>query len=286
MIYKDLDYNKDIDEVVSLINENLDPLYTKDTILWKHLHNPFGKSIAMVAIDGGKIVGVVFYMRYNFLDQTGKSIRSIRPLDVCTDKNQRGKGIFKILLQKCLENAKDYEILFSTPNQKSYPEFIKLNWQPLKREYFFCVGILFYNRYTKLDLKEFYINDRVKQKFTISKDVLEFIKWRYNKDYHVKYLSSNTGTSFLIYRISKLKNVKCIVLCDFIGDENLYNSMLYSVSKKEKVSIIYFLNNAMSENINFLITKKLDKAIIIYKENNFNLNNPLSITLSDIEGRL
>lgn len=286
MLYRDLDFKKDLDEIVSLINMNLDPLYTKELILWKHLNNPFGRSIAMVAIEDEKIVGVVFYMRYNFLDSTGKLIKSIRPLDVCTDKSQRGKGIFKILLQKCLENATDFEILFSTPNQKSYPEFIKLGWQPLRREYFFCVAILVYNRYNKLNLKLFNIDKSITEEFIISKDILEFIKWRYDQDYHVKYFTSDRRTNFIIYRISKLKKVKCIVLCDYIGDENQLNVALNAVCKIERISIVYFLNNNVSKKINFLITKKLNKAIIIYKENSFKLDNPLLITLSDIEGRL
>ena len=121
--YRDLDYSKDIAEVVNLINDNLDPDYTRDSLLWKHFHNPFGRSISMVALDSERIVAVVFYMRYNFQNNKGKIIRTIRPLDVCTDKTQRGKGLFKILLEKCLNKHQDYDILFSTPNKKSYPEY-------------------------------------------------------------------------------------------------------------------------------------------------------------------
>lgn len=293
MEYRELNFINDIDEVVKLINENLDPLYTKEIILWKHLHNPFGKSIAMVAIDKNKIVGVVFYMRYNFLNSQGELSKSIRPLDVCTNKNQRGKGVFKILLKKCLEEVNDYDILISTPNQQSFPEFLKLGWAELKDEYYFNVGLIFPTIFGKgltLLTLDHNINPIVpvnSHRLLVTANSLDFIRWRYeHKDYTKKCFFKNGYLNVIIYRIEKLKGFKTIVLCDFMGDESLLNEAVKSVSRLENIFIFYYLNNSVTKNIRFTFNKVQQKALIIYKLNNVDFKDYVSFSLGDIEARL
>nr|WP_198012039.1 GNAT family N-acetyltransferase [Gillisia sp. CAL575] len=276
-----------------LINDNLDPLYTKELILWKHLHNPFGKSIAMVAVIDAKIVGVVFYMRYNFENNKGKIVKTIRPLDVCTASSQRGKGIFKILLQKCLETAKDYDLLFSTPNKNSYPEFIKLGWSALKDQYYFKVGIispLNFGRSLKLSEVDLSINVSRSQNnhnYLVTANSLEFIKWRYkDSDYNIKQFIIDGSMNMIVYRVEKLKGIKTIILCDYMGDETIINEAVKSISRLENIFVLYCLNNSITKNIKFIWSKKQGDAIMIYKENNCNFNDNISISLGDIEARL
>lgn len=285
-----MNFDKDIDEVVGLINDNLDPNYTRELLLWKHLENPFGKSIAMVAVYREKIVGVVFYMRYNFENNSGQIIRTIRPLDVCTASSQRGKGIFKILLQKCVEIAKDYNLLFSTPNKKSYPEFIKLGWKTLNDEYYFKIGLISpisLNKHLKLSDFQFDTNLIRNYCFPVNTGKLEFIRWRYSdKVYRIKQFVFDGHVNIIIYRIGKLKGFKSIILCDYIGDESKIEDALKSISKMENTLVIYFLSNYLIKDINFLFIKKHQKAIIIYRENNYSLNQDISISLGDLEAKL
>lgn len=290
--YRDLNYEKDIDEVIRLINRNLDPDYSKDLLLWKHYYNPFGRSISMVATENSKIVAIVFYMRYNFQNNNGEIIKTIRPLDVCTDESQRGKGLFKILLAECLKKNEDYDMLFSTPNKKSYPEFMKLKWLPLIK-YKFKIGLI--NPLSKLEsiqIKDFPKNSSDKKninnhKYYSTATSLNFLTWRFKEDdYMIKKIFHDQHAGFLIYRIGKVNRIKCLILCDYMGDENLLNTGLKEVCKKEKLYLVYYLDNNLNKKIKFLFSLSLRPAIMIYKENNYSLHDDLLISLADLEGRL
>ncbi len=292
--FRDLDYSKDVEEVVALIKENLQPEYSEEFLLWKHVNNPFGKSISMVAIEDDKIVGVVFYMRYNFNRRDGSSIKCIRPFDACTDHKLRGKGIFKKLMVECLNKySNDYELLLANPNSNSYSEFIKLGWKESNHEYYYKIGIVspFYSSKTgklkNIDFKgslELILNN---QNYAVVGNNLQFVKWRYKADvYKMKEFSKSDCKSYIIYRIDTLKGLKCIILCDFYGDVAVINDVIKQVCKLERLYFVYYLSNKITDNIHFLYSIKHRKAIIVYKENNFQMKKDLVISLGDLEGRL
>jgi hypothetical protein len=292
--FRDLDYSKDVKEVVSLIKENLQPEYTEEFLLWKHVNNPFGKSISMVAIEDDKIVGIVFYMRYNLNRRDGSSIKCIRPFDACTDQNLRGNGIFKKLMVECLNKySSDYELLLANPNANSYSEFIKLGWKEPNHEYHYKIGIVspFFSRKTgqlkNIDFKgssELILNN---QNYAVVGNNLRFVKWRYKADiYKIKEFLRSDSKNYIIYRIDTLKGLKCIVLCDFYGDEKVIDEVIKQVCKLEGLYLVYYLSNKFTNNIHFLYRIRHKKAIIVYKENNFQLPLDLVISLGDLEGRL
>lgn len=290
--YRDLDYDKDVDGVINLIKKNLDPNYSKDFFLWKHYRNPFGKSISMVAMEHERIVAVVFYMRYNFQNIRGESIRTIRPLDVCTDKEQRGKGLFKVLLKECLKKNTDYDMLFSTPNKKSFPEFIKLGWSPLVK-FKFCIGLIIPFKGTEALRVENYWPNSFNSKNLNTHEYFstgtseKFLAWRYqDTEYFIKKILKNNQEGFIIYRIGKIKGVKCLILCDYTGHHNLLYEGIKKICKIEKLYLIYYLNNSLNRKIDFFFTFPLAPATIIYKESKFVLNEDLLVSLADLEGRL
>lgn len=293
MKYRILDYNKDINEVVELIKNNLDPLYSEEIFLWKHLHNPFGKSIAMVAVLEDKIVGVVFYMRYNFKNKEGEVVKTIRPLDVCTEHSQRGKGVFKTLLKVCLESVKKYDLLFSTPNKKSYPEFIKLGWQSFIDQYYFNIGIISPLKLTKkILLKDFNSKTQIVENLNrhnhlVTADSWKFIKWRYQfGEYKIKQFIEKDVFNLIVYRLDKIKGLNTIILCDYIGNTSYINDAVRSISRLENINIIYYLKNDITCKINFIFIKKLRQAVIIYKENNYYYTGNICVSLGDLEGKL
>lgn len=281
--YRQLNYRQDIEEVVSLINKNLNPSQTSKFLKWKHLNNPFGTAKGAVATINDKIVAVGFYMPYNFMDSKNQIIKSLRAVDVCTSKAHRGQGIYKNLMKFCLNLfGEDYDILIGAPNKNSYPAAIKDGWKNLKDNNYFRLGLVSpFAKIKKLSNRNKYHN------FFVTGQVEGYLKWRYSFDeYLIAESSINQKKNYLIYRIKHQKIFKYIVLCDFIGDQNQINNAIIQVCKKEKIYFIYYLANKINNRINFIFTKTLKKTKIIYKENNFELNNNIVLSLADIERKI
>lgn len=288
--YRLIDFDKDRDEVILLINENLTPRNNKEFFQWKHLDNPNGSSTGAVATVNEKIVAVVFYLPYNFINN-GNVVKAARPVEGCTAKNFRGRRIFKNLMKFCLESYnKDYKFLFANPNKFSHPEFLKMGWNEVSG-YEYRLGIII--PWKKQDdlifcptSKEKYSNNiRVLHDDYTSAGSTEFINWRYaNKRYTVKEFLIGERKNFLIYRISKIKNIKCIILCDFCGDENYINAAVKKACRMEGTWFVYFLNNKTTSKINFVITKRHRKAVITYTEKEPNIIQKIRFSLGDLEG--
>lgn len=292
--YRSLDYVKDVEDVVLLIRQNLDPKYSKEFLLWKHYNNPSGKSIAMVAIEKDIIVGVLFYMRYNFTKKGKEVIRCIRPVDGCTSANQRGKGVFKRLMESCLElYGEHYDLLVATPNKNSFPELIKLGWKSFDNSFIYKIGInlpinIFNERRLIFSELEYCFSKKLNYNdYFVTGNSMEFIKWRYrDKNYSVKGFITNKKSNFIVYRIEKIKSVKSIILCDFIGDVNQINIAVKEICKIERLYFVYYLNNKINQELNFFLKKTVRKAVVVFRENNYFMNEELSISLGDLEGKM
>src|SRR5690606_2930100 len=95
----------------------------------------FGTSVSVVAVAGERIVAVVFATRYDFLDSKGEKIKGMRTFDGCTDKEYRGKGIFKRLIKFCIGRYnEDYDFFLANPNQASFQEHLKIGYIEPKNE--------------------------------------------------------------------------------------------------------------------------------------------------------
>ncbi|MBZ9729070.1 GNAT family N-acetyltransferase [Salegentibacter sp. JZCK2] len=293
--FRPLNYDSEIDEVVELIKRNLQPKYTREFLIWKHLNNPFGPSLSMIATFNNKIVGVVFYMRYNFYNQEGKIVKCIRPFDGCTSPDMRGKGIFKKLMVKGLEGYKnDYQILLANPNSNSHPEFLKLGWKEPKHDYVYKFGLIVPS---KLRMEES-LSDIPKSEnssdILSSSDLfrvgnsLEFIQWRYqNPNYKkVKFTAPDGQLLYAIYRMDRIKRLKTVVLCDTYGDNKILQRAINRILAIEKTPFIYFLENPLNKEISSLFSLKHRKALIVFKGNDYNIPDNLVVTLGDLEGKL
>lgn len=99
---------------------------------WKHLANPFGRSLALVAEhDEDGIIGFRTFMRWRFLSDD-KPVRAVRAVDTATHPRHQGRGVFKRLTLAALERASaDTDLVFNTPNDQSRPGYLKMGWQPV-----------------------------------------------------------------------------------------------------------------------------------------------------------
>jgi GNAT superfamily N-acetyltransferase len=121
-------------QVVELLNASLQRKLVgeRDAAYWdwKHEHNPFGKSLLLLAKCDGKLVGLRAFMRWQ-LQVQGRTIHAAKPVDSVTHPDYQRRGIFTRLTQHACEVSRreGIQFLFNTPNDNSKPGYLKLGWQ-------------------------------------------------------------------------------------------------------------------------------------------------------------
>jgi GNAT superfamily N-acetyltransferase len=102
---------------------------------WKHLGNPFGRSLALVAEIDGRLVGLRAFMRWRFAGQDGEEVSAVRAVDTATSPEVRRRGIFSRLTREALEACRDEGVafVFNTPNAQSLPGYLKMGWREVAR---------------------------------------------------------------------------------------------------------------------------------------------------------
>lgn len=110
---------------------------TTEFWMWKHRHNPFGKSPMWLAFSGSELVGVRLFMRWSFRNAAGY-VQAVRAVDTATAPAFQGRGIFKRLTLGLVDELKEQGagFVFNTPNGKSMPGYLKMGWQPVGRTSF------------------------------------------------------------------------------------------------------------------------------------------------------
>ncbi len=97
---------------------------------WKHFENPFGISIALVAVDGaGLIIGLRAFMRWRF-KAGGKLVNAVRAVDTVTHPDYRRYGVFSTLTREAVKHTREsgVDLIFNTPNAQVLPGYLKLGW--------------------------------------------------------------------------------------------------------------------------------------------------------------
>lgn len=124
---------QDIPQIIQVLKASLGEISSKkneEVWRYKHIENPFGRSLVLVAEEDKKIVGVRAFMRWQW-QYLEEKFSSFRAVDTATHPEHQGKGIFKKLTLKALELAKERgdHFVFNTPNEQSKPGYLKMGWQ-------------------------------------------------------------------------------------------------------------------------------------------------------------
>jgi GNAT superfamily N-acetyltransferase len=106
---------------------------TPDLWKWKHLNNPFGKSIVLLAEADGELAGVRAFMRWELLTPQDQTVRCVRAVDTATHPAFHRRGIFRTLTESAIEEARadGVHLIFNTPNDRSGAGYLKMGWSPV-----------------------------------------------------------------------------------------------------------------------------------------------------------
>lgn len=287
IIFREINYEDDIDEIIALLHKSFTSDHTKEKFIWKHFDNPFGKSYGLLAIDNNLIVGLRMFMRWEF-KKGDRVIKAIRPVDTCTHPEYQGRGIFKKLTLTGLENIKnEYDLIFNTPNEKSRPGYLKMGWQEIGIENQYKLGVvnLFNSSY---DFKIIPTVDKINPSFLNIEGSTNltnaYLKWRYfDGSYHIAKFQDG---GIVIFKISKVKGIKTLILFDVFGEISKFSNYLTAVCSKNKLLLIYYLNSNKNDNLNVLLNFNRGKQVVVFKNDELNIINCIHFSLGDLEGKL
>jgi GNAT superfamily N-acetyltransferase len=207
----------DIPAIVELLKLSLgESLMPKSEAFWrwKHLDNPFGKSPVLLAFHGNLLVGVRAFMRWEW--RMGDRIyKAVRAVDTATHPEHQGKGIFKKLtlklVQQCQREGVDF--IFNTPNKSSKPGYLKMGWKELGRLKVGIRPVLRFSTEISPQVEEtFKWNSAIMGEIQVNasaKAILThytpgFFHWRYGANPNVRYyLAGDDAGQFVIFRLKK-----------------------------------------------------------------------------------
>ena len=292
MLYREIDYSKDIQEIVNLLLTSLSNKNSREHFIWKHIENPFGKSYGLLACENDKIIGVRMFMFWKF-EKGGEIIRALRPVDTITHPDYRGKGIFKKLTLDGLRNCSGkYDLIFNTPNKKSLPGYLKMGWEKHKDKLQYKLGIIFpLFSSSKLEIEKVTSKDLTMNLVMPSQHWTtyltdDYLQWRYAAPVYEKVLFKCEETSgYVVYRLKKVKGIKILVLLDYRGEKYCINSVIRGLATKNKTIFVYYLSNDSMNSFNPLSFKR-QQSIVVYKEDQRDISSELLFSTGDLEGRL
>ncbi len=103
---------------------------TPELFTWKHIANPFGRSIMLLAEVDGRVAGLRAFMRWDLVTPEGETLRCVRAVDTATHPDFQRLGIFRRLTLAALEQAAadGIDMVFNTPNPKSGAGYLSMGW--------------------------------------------------------------------------------------------------------------------------------------------------------------
>ena len=285
---------------------------TEEVWRFKHIDNPFGRSLVLIAEENNEIIGVRAFMRWKW--QLGNKVYSaFRAVDTATHPSHQGKGIFKKLTISALELSRERgdHFVFNTPNDQSKPGYLKMGWKEVDRlKIELTPAILFsfskkFNNTSELKrtqqnstvniqlIKEYNKKQESKGIFT-PKDV-QFLKWRYEnnplQEYDV-FRNKNIYMAAYLKNRGRIKELRVVEkICQDKSAEKEANKWIRKLAAKKGAHIITCspkINKLSPFTINFKLNLgpvlTLKKINLIENEHTqlMNLNN-WQYSLGDLE---
>jgi N-acetylglutamate synthase-like GNAT family acetyltransferase len=304
--------DKDIPSILKVLKESLgESSSRKSAEVWnyKHLENPFGKSLVLVAEENDEIIGVRAFMKWKW-NLGEKNFSAFRAVDTATHPKYQGKGIFKKLTLQALENAKQTKgnFIFNTPNDQSKPGYLKMGWKTIGKVRVKLVPVfsIFNSKENSListlnsetlicrpEILQVYNEQLKKKEVLFTAKTPDFIKWRYFECKLQKYLILNDPNYFAAAYIKNHKYFKELRVSELIYSnttlEREISGKLRRLAKFHNANVISFSSSLSCNNMNGLngnfgpdLTLRELNFTSDYEKSLCNINN-WSNSLGDLE---
>ncbi|MDT0689826.1 GNAT family N-acetyltransferase [Salegentibacter sp. F188] len=267
---------KDIPEILKVLKASLGETSSKKTEeVWrfKHINNPFGRSLVLVAIEENKIIGVRAFMRWQW--QKGDKIHiTFRAVDTATHPEHQGKGVFKKLTLQAIELAKQEggHFIFNTPNQLSLPGYLKMGWEKvdkLKVQIQPTFPLNWLSQKTTNYDTEININfqdiknlchsintnkSKIDKYFTPKS--AEYLRWRYEDNPLQKYEVIADSSFYMAGYVKEHKYFKELRIVEvMVGDDRTYSTIKKIISKWAKKFGATFISMANEDGFGTFFIK-------------------------------
>ncbi len=217
---------------------------------WKHIENPFGRSLMLLAAKD-EIVGLRAFLRWQF--RIGEmTVPAVRAVDTATHPRYQRMGIFSRLTTACLERAQadGVQFVFNTPNQYSMPGYLKLGWSYVGRTTVMVRPLRplrmlrsLFTRQVGMSLDTEPGDDRLRSvedmlaapeavsELVAQDDAalisgirtarsVEYFRWRYGRGPSLRYGAHWVGDgslrSAVIYRVTTRRGLRELMICEFL----------------------------------------------------------------------
>lgn len=195
----------DIPSIVELLKLSLgESLLPKSEAYWrwKHIENPFGESLVLLAEENNKLIGVRAFMQWRW-KQKDKIYKSLRAVDTATHPEYQGRGIFRKLTLTLVEEAQKmgFDFIFNTPNNKSKPGYLKMGWQSNGKYPIRVIPVQMMN--LLLPLKKTMNLDKPRE---LSEEAIKFII-DVSKQYNQDRVTTEMSFDYLVWRYLKVPNL-------------------------------------------------------------------------------
>ena len=233
----------DISGIIKTLKASLGETSSEKTeAVWryKHVDNPFGRSLVLVAEEKNEIIGVRAFMRWNW-QVSSKIFSAYRAVDTATHPQHQGKGIFKRLTLKALEvgSEKGDHFVFNTPNSQSKPGYLKMGWNEVSKL-----------RSSIIPVNPWYWNKKLILLFTPKSK--QYLEWRYMENPMQPYLVESNTRFFISGYVKEHKNFREFRIAELItpnkGSEKEIRTVILGWAKKYGVQFI---------SVNFPLGKKI-----------------------------
>jgi GNAT superfamily N-acetyltransferase len=124
----------DEEGILRLLKEVFQEDRSREWWQWYYRDNPAGSSIIYLAVKKGEIIGHRALVPYILWD--GEGYKTVgQATDAVTHPAYQGQGIFRMLTQEAVQEAKkrEWQFIFSFPNEKSLPGNQKMGWIPVMK---------------------------------------------------------------------------------------------------------------------------------------------------------
>lgn len=253
---------QDIPAIIEVLKASLGEISSKkneEVWRYKHIHNPFGKSLVLIAVEQEKIIGVRAFMCWKW--QKGNQVFSTyRAVDTATHPDHQGKGVFKRLTLEALKIAREKgdDFIFNTPNSESFPGYLKMGWEKASK---INVQVIPVNPFSQLKQKKkatnassgFFnpkLNLLIQKENIIKKNSeklftpksLSYLKWRYEQNLLQSYEIISTPEYYLVFYIKDhrfFRELRIVEISHIDKSSLVYlKKAILKRAKEEKVQIV------------------------------------------------